>query len=197
MAVTHGLSKKRKTSMETCLGAVAAMRDILDEMEEYSGIYEELTALRKHLGRIEKACARGESTDTAERDGGGGLEPCAPPMDLDGDPKEAARDFVAKLPLQRIFEDQALSDAFLSELMLALARESSVRSRREQQKKGIEKAKAQGVRFGKPSLPLPENFEEARRAWREGELSMKEASELCGMAKSTFYGAVQRAEQVV
>ena len=42
--------------------------------------------------------------------------------------------------------------------------------------------------------PLPENFEEARLLWRSHKLKMKDAAERCGMAPSTFYGAVQRVE---
>jgi len=113
----------------------------------------------------------------------------------DGGPRAAARELIARLPLREIFQDRELADAFLSELMLALARESSRESRRELQRKGIEAAKAQGVRFGKPSRPLPENFEEARQAWRDGWFSLKEAAKKCGMPESTFYYAAQRVER--
>lgn len=114
---------------------------------------------------------------------------------LAGDPRAAARALIAQLPLDRIFQDQALTDAFLSELLMALARESVSQSRRELQRKGIEEAKAQGVRFGAPSRPLPENFEQARLAWRGGQMSSAAAAKLCGMPKTTFYNAVRRVER--
>ncbi len=114
---------------------------------------------------------------------------------LDGDPRATAQSLIAQLPLREIFQNRELTDAFLSELMLALARESSRESRRELQRKGIEEAKAQGVRFGKPTRPLPENFEEARQAWRDGWFSLKEAAKKCGMPESTFYYAAQRVEK--
>ncbi len=104
----------------------------------------------------------------------------------EADPRAAAQRLVALLPLREIFQDRELADAFLSELMLALARESSREARRELQRKGIAQAKAQGVRFGKPARPLPENFDEVRFAWRRGEFNLITAAQLCGMPKSTF-----------
>ncbi len=112
------------------------------------------------------------------------------------DPRAAAQRLVALLPLREIFQDRELADAFLSELMLALARESSREARRELQRKGIAQAKAQGVRFGKPARPLPENFDEVRFAWRRGEFNLITAAQLCGMPKSTFHSAVQEAEKM-
>lgn len=114
-----------------------------------------------------------------------------------GDPKITARNLVAQIPLREIFQDRALADAFLSELMLALARESSREDIRARQRKGIAEAKARGVRFGKPARPLPENFENVRQAWRNGGLSLKEAAEECGMPESSFYAAAQRTEKAV
>ncbi len=169
---------------EVCIDAVKEMREILDSLDEYSGVYDETAALRGQLERIEAACTKGGV------EGGGG----PPSPGLEGDPHAAAQRVIALLPLREIFQDKALADAFLSELMLSLARESSLESRRELQRKGIEEAKAQGVRFGKPARPLPENFEEAHHAFRSGKLSAKEAAGLCGMARTTFYNAVQRAE---
>jgi len=116
-------------------------------------------------------------------------------LTLDGDPRVTAQNLVARLPLREIFQNRELADAFLSELMLALARESSRESRRALQRKGIAEAKAQGVRFGKPSRPLPDNFEEACQAWRSGGFSLKEAAKECGMPESTFYYAAQRMEK--
>ena len=35
------------------------------------------------------------------------------------------------------------------------------------QAEGIAAAKANGVKFGRPELPLPDNFHEIHKAWRE------------------------------
>lgn len=120
--------------------------------------------------------------------------PVKPKERRTADARSRAQDLIARLPLREIFQDRELADAFLSELMLALARESSRENRRALQEKGIAEARAQGVRFGKPARPLPENFEEVRRAWRDGQLSVRAAADLCGMPRSSFYHAARRAE---
>ncbi len=159
---------------ETCTNAVAEMRIVLDGLEDYPAVYEETDALLRQLDRIETACSEATA--------------------LDGDPQAVARNLIAQLPLREVFQNKALADAFLSELFLSLARESSHESRREQRQKGIDEARAQGVRFGAPKRPLPDNFEEVRKAWRNGQLSVKAAADLCGMPKTTFYNAVRRME---
>lgn len=197
MTAAQETAKKRRNSWDVCAGAVSEMRTILDELEEYSGVYEETAALRKQLDRIEKACAR--SRTASRHEGEDADEPETvdepPSAQTSGDPKTVARRLIAQMPLQMIFQDPALSDAFLSELLLALAKESSGSSRRERQRQGIKRAKANGVRFGAPQRPLPENFEEMHRGWRNGEFSLRVAAKKCGMAETTFYNAVRRAER--
>ena len=76
-----------------------------------------------------------------------------------------------------------------------MAEQSRKEERRQKQAEGIAAAKAKGVRFGRPGKPLPDNFDEARRAWRKGELSLQQAADLCGIPRGTFYNAVVRREQ--
>lgn len=194
MSTVQERVEKRRSSWEVCAESASGMRAILDELEGYSGVYEETTALRRHLERIERACARGCATPAR---GEKAAEPEAGPIEAGGDPKTVARNLIAQIPLQKIFRDPALSDAFLSELMLALARESSCMDRRERQRQGIAQAKAQGVRFGRAKRPLPENFEGIRKAWRDGQFTLAEAASRCGMPKSTFYNAAQRVERAI
>ncbi len=167
---------------EACASAVSEMETILDGLEDYSGTYDEVFALREQLKRIEQACDAGLSEN--------GNAPLP-----DGDPGTVAKSLIAQIPLRRIFQDKKLADTFLSELLLAIARESGHENRRDLQKKGIEEAKAQGVRFGAPARPLPDNFEEVRKAWRDGQLTVKEAAAQCGLARTTFYNAVHRVER--
>ena len=44
------------------------------------------------------------------------------------------------------------------------------------QSEGIACAKRKGVKFGRPKKPMPENFEEIYRDWRNCRISMREAS---------------------
>lgn len=90
---------------------------------------------------------------------------------------------------------QALLGDFVTTLYLSFAEQSRREDRRQKQAAGIAAAKAQGVRFGRPALPLPENFEECRRAWLEGRLSLRRAASACGMPLSTFQRAARRGEE--
>ncbi len=179
----HQGPARRQSHWEVCADAALEMQAILDEMEGCSDAQEQTAALREQLRRVELACIAAPADGEEE-------EP-PPPR---GDPRSVARGLVALLPLREIFRDKELSDAFLAELLLTIARESSHESRKELQRQGIAQAKAQGVRFGKPRRSLPENFEEMRQAWRDGECSITEAAEQCGLARPTFSEAVKRAE---
>ncbi len=112
------------------------------------------------------------------------------------DPADLAKEIVAEIPLDEICQDQGLMNAFLAEMFLAISRASTKERRRQRQAEGIAAAKARGVRFGPKSPPLPDNFDEVRFAWRRGEFNLITAAQLCGMPKSTFHNAVQRAEEI-
>ena len=66
---------------------------------------------------------------------------------------------------------------------------------RQRQAEGIAAAKARGVRFGRPPDPLPENFHELHTAWRDHELTLREAAAACGLPSGTFYSKAVRLEE--
>ena len=76
--------------------------------------------------------------------------------------------------------------AFVSELFLSVAEQERRQMRRERQAEGIAAAKARGVRFGRPSRPLPEGYPSAYRRWKAGAISGAAAARECGMPLSTF-----------
>jgi hypothetical protein len=41
-------------------------------------------------------------------------------------------------------------------------------------------------------MPLPDNFYEVHRAWREKKLTVKKAAQAVGMPVSTFYGKARK-----
>ena len=50
-----------------------------------------------------------------------------------------------------------------------------------------QKAKERGVRFGRPAVPIPENFPFVVAEWEEGSLSFHEALAQTGLSYGTFY----------
>ena len=63
------------------------------------------------------------------------------------------------------------------------------------QAEGIAEAKAKGVKFGRPEMPLPDNFHEVRKAWRDKKLTLQQAADACEMPKSTFFSKAKRWEE--
>jgi len=59
---------------------------------------------------------------------------------------------------------------------------------------GIKRARAEGKSWSKPRLPLPENYAEMVRTWREGKLSAHDAAAQCGMSPSSFRHRAQEVE---
>ena len=58
---------------------------------------------------------------------------------------------------------------------------------KQRQAEGIAAAKARGVKFGRPPLPLPDNFYQVHKEWRAGKISVTEAAKECGLPQSTFF----------
>ncbi len=55
------------------------------------------------------------------------------------------------------------------------------------QREGIAAAKSRGVKFGRPTVALSDEFYTVAKAYREGTISLNEAVTACGLSKSTFY----------
>lgn len=80
-----------------------------------------------------------------------------------------------------------LLGSFMSDLVLSVAERERRDMLRQKQSAGISAARARGTRLGRPAKPLPQNFYEVRRDWRDGKFVLKEAAAACGMPESTFY----------
>lgn len=61
----------------------------------------------------------------------------------------------------------------------------------QRQKEGIAVAKEKGVEFGRPKLILPENWDEVIGDWRQGRMMTKDAIDLLGITRSSFYKQVK------
>lgn len=104
---------------------------------------------------------------------------------------------VLDMPLLDTRQGKDLMGTFIADLVLQIlsfVAENERASIHARQAEGIAAARLRGVRFGRPRASLPDNFNEARLAYRDKKMTLKAAAASCGMAATTFYDAVVRAE---
>ena len=58
---------------------------------------------------------------------------------------------------------------------------------KQRQAEGIKAAKSKGVKLGRPALRYPDNWNEVFTAWKNGEITAKEAMERTGIKRTSFY----------
>ena len=63
---------------------------------------------------------------------------------------------------------------------------------RQRQREGIATAKAKGIKFGRPTQKIPENFQETVRLWELEKISFDEALQMTGLKESTFYNRLRK-----
>ena len=97
---------------------------------------------------------------------------------------------VIDMPLLDTRRGKDLMGTFISDIVLEILSFVAHNEREvilQRQKEGIEAAKARGVQFGRPVIPVPDNFNEVYALWADHKLSVRKAAEKCNMAESTFY----------
>lgn len=97
---------------------------------------------------------------------------------------------ILDMPLLDTTKTKDLLGTFISDVILQLlsfVAENERDNIRQRQAEGIAAAKARGVRFGKPAIPMPDNFPELYRQWEEDNLTINELARLCNMGRCTMY----------
>ena len=97
---------------------------------------------------------------------------------------------IQDMPLLDTTKSKDLLGNFISDVVLQLlsfVAENERNNIRERQAEGIAAAKKRGVRFGKPAIPMPENFPELYRKWEAHMITINEFANLCNMGRSTMY----------
>ena len=114
--------------------------------------------------------------------------------------KEKGVDIVVlDMPLLDTRRGKDLMGTFLSDIVLqvlSFVAENERTNIKQRQAEGIAAAKAQGIKFGRPPLPLPDNFYEIHKAWRSKKITLTQAAEACNMPVGTFYGKARKFENV-
>ena len=79
------------------------------------------------------------------------------------------RERFGQMPLLDTRREKNLLGTFISDVVLALlsyVAENERTNIKQRQAEGIAAAKARGVKFGRPPLPIPENFYQMHKDWR-------------------------------
>lgn len=113
--------------------------------------------------------------------------------------KEKKSDIVViDMPLLDTRREKNLLGTFISDVVLALlsyVAENERTNIKQRQAEGIAAAKARGVKFGRPPLPIPENFYQMHKDWRAGKITIEEAAKVCNMCPKTFYSKAVKYEK--
>lgn len=86
---------------------------------------------------------------------------------------------VIDMPLLDTRRGKDLMGTFLADIVLQVLSFVAKNERtniKQRQAERIAVAKAQGIKFGRPPLPLPDNFYEVHKAWRSKKITLKQAA---------------------
>lgn len=114
--------------------------------------------------------------------------------------KEKGIDIVVlDMPLLDTRRGKDLVGTFLSDIVLqvlSFVAENERTNIKQRQAEGIAAAKARGVKFGRPIIPLPENFDDVVKGYCAGIINSQEAAGMAGMKRATFmHKATRYAEE--
>lgn len=90
---------------------------------------------------------------------------------------------------------EGLDQRFLSDIILQVlsyVAEKERQNNKRRQKQGIEIAKQQGIKFGRPEIQYPEKWEDVYSKWEQGKCKAIDAMIELGLKKSTFYKLVKQ-----
>lgn len=102
---------------------------------------------------------------------------------------------VLDMPLLDTRQGKDLMGAFIADLVLQIlsfAAQSERENIKKRQEQGIAAAKAKGVRFGRPVIPVPDNFDKLVGDWEKKKISLEEILKLCDMSEATFYRKLRK-----
>ena len=94
-------------------------------------------------------------------------------------------------------EGKNLVGKFISDIVLqvlSFVAQNERETMRVRQAEGIKTAKARGVKFGRPRITLPNNFETVARQYLNKEITNKKACEILGMTRGSFFRYLKELE---
>jgi len=101
---------------------------------------------------------------------------------------------VIDMPLLDTRQNKDLLGTFINDLILQILSYVAEQERtfiKQRQSEGIKNAKNKGVKFGRPKIEKPLNFDEVVLKWNNKEIKSKEAMKLLGLKPNTFYTMIK------
>ena len=95
---------------------------------------------------------------------------------------------VLDMPLLDTRKEKDLIGTFIADLVLQIMSYFAQTERdlsKQRQAEGIAAAKARGVKFGRPVIPRPANFDEIKAQWKNGQITLQQAAKLLGVSYPT------------
>lgn len=87
-------------------------------------------------------------------------------------------------------EGKNLIGKFIADIVLqvlSFVAENERETMKQRQKEGIRIAKLKGIKFGRPSIPIPIGFDEIIKKYKKKEITTNEAIKQSGLTRGTFY----------
>lgn len=93
---------------------------------------------------------------------------------------------------------ESLDRRFIADLVLQILSYTAEKERKNihaRQKQGIKAAQDRNVKFGRPAAQYPDGWEQAYKAWKDGQITATAAMDSLGMKRTTFYKLAKQYEQ--
>lgn len=104
--------------------------------------------------------------------------------------KKGADIIVLDMPLLDTTKSKDLLGTFIADLVLQLLSFVAENERvniRQRQREGIIAAQKRGVRFGRPPIEMPDEYEMYYNLWKDKKITAREAAEICNVPLWAFY----------
>ena len=91
---------------------------------------------------------------------------------------------VIDMPLLDTRHGRNLMGTFIADLVLQIlsfVAQNEGKASANGRQRALQQQRIRGVRFGRPARPLPDNFAETLRAWKQKKITLQQAAEACGM----------------
>jgi DNA invertase Pin-like site-specific DNA recombinase len=81
--------------------------------------------------------------------------------------------------------------------ILSWLAEEERRKIKERQREGIISAKLRGVKFGRPPVPKPKDFDTVYKQWKNSEITATKAMQILNLKRNTFYKFAREQEEKI